>query len=50
MIAKIDAEFNRFRLTSPQTFAASSDAARMAYNQEGNEIISTSLPTSPWWS
>src|SRR5881394_1980099 len=32
VIAKIDAEFNRFRLTSPQRFAASSDAARMATN------------------
>jgi hypothetical protein len=45
VIAKIDAEFNRFRLTSPQTLAASSDAARMAYNQED-----TIISTSPWWS
>jgi hypothetical protein len=42
VIAKINAEFNRFRLTSPQTFAASSDAARMAYNREVNQIISSS--------
>ena len=41
MIAKINAEFNHLRLTSPQTFAASSDAARMAYNREGEDIIST---------